>query len=175
MSETNPTETRSGGRLLRRGLWIAAPIAVLAALVLGGAAFVTQGHGFGRGHGFGHGAPAFDDPEQARAHIEGHVGFFLDRLDASPAQKERIVEILTGSLGDFHALRERHRERHDEILDVFTAPEIDRAAIEALRERELALAEDASESLAAALADVAEVLTPEQRAELRQWAELWHR
>jgi Spy/CpxP family protein refolding chaperone len=173
MSESNHANANQS----RRWLWIVAPLALAAVLVLGGAALVSNvhGHGFGRGHGFGHGDHAFEDPEQARAHIEGHVGFFLDRLDASPTQKERIVEILSGSLVELHALRERHRERHEEILDVLTGPEIDRQAIEALREQELALAEDASLSLAATLADVAEVLTPEQRAELRTWAELWHR
>ena len=170
MHPTNP-----GGTRLARMLWLAVPLALLACMGLLGASFVSSvhGHGFGRGHGFGHGGHGFDDPEETRAHITGHIDFFLDRLDATEAQRDRIVRILSDTLLELHALRERHREGHDEILDVFTAAEIDRETIETLRVRELAMAEQASRSLAATLADVAEVLTPEQRAELRVWAELW--
>jgi Spy/CpxP family protein refolding chaperone len=46
---------------------------------------------------------------------------------------------------------------------LLTQPTIDRAAIEALRVEHLALAEAASKRFTQALADVAEVLTPEQR------------
>ena len=48
-------------------------------------------------------------------------------------------------------------------------------AIDAIRQAELELAEEASSRLVAAFADVAEVLTPEQRAELIELAERFHR
>ena len=49
-------------------------------------------------------------------------------------------------------------------------PEVDRAKLEELRAAELALAESASGVLVEALADVAEALTPAQRAELLEHA-----
>ena len=55
---------------------------------------------------------------------------------------------------------ESARQRGRTLL---TQPSIDRGAIEALRAEQLALADAASKRLAQALADAAEVLTPEQR------------
>jgi len=47
-----------------------------------------------------------------------------------------------------------------------TAPTVDRAAIEKFRADKLALADQASRRIAQALGEAAEVLTPEQRAEI---------
>ena len=48
--------------------------------------------------------------------------------------------------------------------------EIDRAKLEELRQQQIAMAESASRLLADAIADIAEVLTIEQRAELLEHA-----
>jgi periplasmic protein CpxP/Spy len=63
---------------------------------------------------------------------------------------------------------------------LLTQPGIDRAAIEAFRAEQLALADAASKRLTQALGDAAEVLTPEQRrrlderlAELRERRGFW--
>jgi Spy/CpxP family protein refolding chaperone len=62
-----------------------------------------------------------------------------------------------------------------------TQPSIDRAALEALRAEQLALADAASKRFIQALGDAAEVLTPEQRRnlderirELRERRGFWH-
>ncbi len=72
-------------------------------------------------------------------------------------------------------------ERIDPLdLDLDTAEElaaIDRAAIEAFRAEQLALADAASKRFAQAVGDAAEVLTPDQRQkahELLQWRRGWH-
>ena len=55
-------------------------------------------------------------------------------------------------------------------MDLVAQPTIDRAAIEQLRADELQLAETMSKRVAKAIADAAEVLTPEQRVKLAgQW------
>ncbi|MEN8183514.1 MAG: Spy/CpxP family protein refolding chaperone [Myxococcota bacterium] len=168
MSDRIPED--AGSRNTRRQvLLITIPLTLVSALLL--SAFVSCT----RGHGFGHGRHGFGDPESAREHIERHTDWVLDRLDATDTQKDRIVEILDGSVDDLYALRSRHRAHHDEIIELFTAPVIDPAAIESIRVEELALADEASAKLAVALVEVAEVLTPEQRVEIREWADHLHR
>ena len=56
-----------------------------------------------------------------------------------------------------------------------TQPNVDRATLEDLRRAELQLAESASSRIVTALADIADVLTPEQRAELVKMAERFRR
>jgi periplasmic protein CpxP/Spy len=63
-----------------------------------------------------------------------------------------------------------------------TAPTIDRSAIERLRAEQIGLAETASKRIAQALADAADVLSPEQRRKVadwmafrRPWWARWHR
>jgi hypothetical protein len=55
-----------------------------------------------------------------------------------------------------------------------TQPAVDRAALEELRRYELQLAETASGRIVTALADVADVLTPEQPGELIRLARELH-
>ena len=64
---------------------------------------------------------------------------------------------------------------------LLTQPSVDRAAIEALRTEQLALADAASKRFTQALGDAAEVLTPEQRrkiddrlTEMRERRGFWH-
>lgn len=168
---TDPETTTSDSTAPRRARVFPILMILVSASLLAAGSFLACNHG----HGFGHRGHGFEDPEEAREHLERHAGWALGRIDASDAQKDRIVEILGGSLDELYGLRERHRRHHDELVGLFTAPEIDRDAIEALRTQELALLDEASAALATSLADVAEVLTPEQRAELREWAEHHHR
>jgi Spy/CpxP family protein refolding chaperone len=149
-------------------LFVAALLA-LAAVLLG--AFVSCGHG----HGFGRRGHGLASPEEAREHIARHADWALGRLDASEPQKERIVALLGDSVDELYRLRDRHRVHHDELVRLFTADAIDRAAIETIRSQEVALIDEASAALATTLADVAEVLTPEQRAELSDWSDHFHR
>ena len=57
-----------------------------------------------------------------------------------------------------------------QAITLLTASTIDRTAIERLRAEQLGLAETASKRIALALADTAEVLNPEQRKKIADWA-----
>ena len=59
------------------------------------------------------------------------------------------------------------------FLAALTQPSVDRGSLEDLRRAELQLAEGASQRIVTALADIADVLTPEQRAELVKMAQRW--
>lgn len=58
------------------------------------------------------------------------------------------------------------RDARGEVMELMTAPTIDRAAAETLRAARIAAIDEASKKITAAALDAAEVLTPEQRAKL---------
>jgi Spy/CpxP family protein refolding chaperone len=60
------------------------------------------------------------------------------------------------------------RDARRQARQLLTAPTVDRPALEALRAAQLAEADAASRRMVQAIADAAEVLTPEQRAKLAQ-------
>lgn len=149
-----------------RRRWLAG-VALAAAFVAGGvtlplvAAYAQDAaqhqamhHGMGRGPGGMH------------AMAMAHVGKVLDEVGASADQKSRIEAILHAGFAPMAALHGDMTRTHAGLHAILTAPTIDRAALEQLRAAEIAKLDDASRAMTKALADAAEVLTPEQRARL---------
>lgn len=165
------TEREKARRDRRTALAIVGSVGALMMFLLAAGAFLPScrghGHGFGNHHGF-------EDVSAAKEHVLHGAGWALSRLDATDEQRDRVAEIIGGSVEDLYELRTRHREHHEQALALFTGPEIDRPALESLRAAEIELADAASQRLVQALADVAEVLTPEQRTEVREWVEDHH-
>ena len=93
-----------------------------------------------------------------------------------PQNSSLYLEITTYSTGiwDLSPVQEQHLAQRQAWLEALQQPSIDRQALEELRQAKLHLAETASSRLVEALADVAEVLTPEQRAELTVLAARWY-
>jgi protein CpxP len=132
--------------------------ALFAAPALGGGPF---GHEHGR-HGWGwrrHGHALSE--ERIRAHVE----WMLRGVDASAEQIDEIARIAADAAKELHAARDR-RADHAAITAALSAEVVDRAALETLRAEHVAALEAASHKLTETLAQVAEVLTPAQRAEL---------
>ncbi len=123
-------------------------------------------HGHCRAESCGHGF----DAERARDHAAFATGWVLRHVDASDEQEERIQGIVSSVIGDVSNLVEPHRADHDAFMALLEDEEIDRAKLEELRQQQIAMAETASRLLADAIADIAEVLTIEQRAELLEHA-----
>ena len=63
-------------------------------------------------------------------------------------------------------LVEQHRDNRQELIEMLARPQLDNEALEALRQSELRLIDEASQQLTGALTKVSQVLTPEQRQEL---------
>jgi Spy/CpxP family protein refolding chaperone len=140
--------------------------ALLAAPALGGGPF-GHGHGFGRwGHHGRHGL----DEDRLRAHAE----WLLRGVDGvTDAQLDRIVSIASSTARELHAGRDRHGD-HAAIVTALSAETVDRAALDTLRAEHVAALEAGSRKLTEALAQIAEVLTPEQRAQLAAQVEKLH-
>jgi len=133
---------------------IAIPLAVLGA----GLAYAHQ-HG---GHGCG-----MMSHDGMSAHLDQVQGV-LGRIGATDAQKSRIDATLKTAFSEFKVVRDDHHAAFGKLHELLLAPSVDRGQIEALRAAQVKSLEDASRRLVTAFEDVAETLTPEQRAAFAQ-------
>jgi Spy/CpxP family protein refolding chaperone len=148
----------------RRIPWIVS-IAAAAALFAAGVAVVAA-HGSGWNHDW--------SDEQVAEHIQEHVNQMLDGTDATPEQRAQVTTILQSAAHDVLAIHEQHAAVHAKLKQILSAPQIDRAQIETLRQQQVQALDSASQRLSAALADAAEVLSPEQRKQLFENIEKRH-
>ncbi len=100
--------------------------------------------------------------------MAGRMEHLLDMVDASDAQRAQVKQIMDAAKQDLSAQRADGRSLHEQRMSLFTAPNIDAAAIEALRQQMSAQHELVSKRMSQAMVDAARVLTPEQRAKLAQ-------
>ena len=181
MSETSQaTKTSSGSRrwvwvgggLLAGGAVLAAVGALAAPRVM---AFHGGGHGF-RAHplaarfALGHGRPGMaallQDPAAAKEHVATVSEFVLRSVSATDEQKQKTKQITDRLVDQVRPLVERHQALHKAMVAELAKPEIDRAAIEKLRQDGMALADEASKIALAGVEDIGDLLTPDQRKEL---------
>lgn len=140
----------------RRGRFFFVLVVALVAGTLGG----YIGKSFAHGHGF-MGMSA--DPAKMDAHVERMVKRFASKVDATPEQQQKLAVIAKAAAKDIVPVRDKLREARKQALDIARASTVDRAAMEKLRAEQLQLADAVSRRMTQALADAADVLTPEQR------------
>ena len=132
------------------------------------------------------GQGGFGPPWSHHRHMGGDRMFFpgpiergVERLgwvtDASTEQKQKINAIAQKAADDIFVLRAKHLEARKQVIDTLAAPTVDRGKLETLRADQMKLAETATKRVTDAVADIADVLTPAQRAELAQRIERWQR
>jgi Spy/CpxP family protein refolding chaperone len=124
-----------------------------------------DGHGHGDMHGdMGPGAMFGGSPERMGRKID----FMLDGLGATDAQRTQIKQIAMQTAADLKTQAEAGRAMRDQGMQIFTAPTVDAAAAENLRQQMLKQHDQMSRRVTQAMLAVANVLTPEQRAKLGQ-------
>lgn len=130
--------------------------------------------------GFGHhGGPGFMageniDAEKVGKFADKRVQHLLDEVKATDAQKAKASGIVKASLEKGAPLAEKLHTNHEQMHKLMSAAMLDKAAIEALRAEQIKLADEASKLMTQTMLDVAEVLTPEQRAKLAEKMESRH-
>jgi Spy/CpxP family protein refolding chaperone len=170
--QSNQTKQPEGGKPRRP--WRRIAIATLIGGLVAGMGVKALAHGGGPwGGGMGHhgwqmGPGGQIDPEVMRRRIDASVRWMLADVNATEAQQSRIAEIVGATIKDLAPIREKHRQARRSVMDLLAKPNVDRAAIEAIRAQEIQSADAMSKRFVQALADVAEVLTPEQRAQLAE-------
>jgi len=164
-AKPNDSQDKPRRRWLKRGA-----LGVLAAGLAGGIGYRAFAHrgGFSRGP---------FDPAQLDARVERMLKHLFVEIDATDAQKEKLAPIVKQAANDLLPLRDKMRAARQQAIELLTQDSVDRGAIERLRAEQLELADAGSKRLAQAIADAAEVLTPEQRkalAERMQHRRRWH-
>ena len=117
------------------------------------------------------GAGIHEDPERAKRHLGMAAEWIFDRVDATDSQKEDAKSVLSSAVDLMVPLASQHRENREAIISILSRDPIDRSALEELRQSELRLADSASLGLMDSLADLAQTLSPSQRAELVEMAQ----
>ncbi|MEM7246442.1 MAG: Spy/CpxP family protein refolding chaperone [Acidobacteriota bacterium] len=183
MKDTNPTTTTTtqDAPRPRRRHWRSFLTGGLAAAGLFAAAGLLSpswaGPGFGprMGHRaqFGLRGPA--TPELVGQRADRMVGVVSTMVEATPAQEQELRALVEKGVGELMSLRpdrEEHRARLHELLSSET---VDREALEALRAEHVERLDEVSQRLVDLVAELAEVLTPEQRVRLIELGEALHR
>jgi Spy/CpxP family protein refolding chaperone len=164
-------DTNESGQAPRRP-WRRLVVAALVGSLGAGVGMTAFAHGGGFG-GFGPGGRHMDrggqtDPEAMKRRVDASVRWMLADVNATDAQREKIAAIVEATSKEMAPLREKHREARRAVMELLAKPNVDRAAIEAIRAQEIQSADAMSRRFVQSLADVAEVLTPEQRAQLAE-------
>jgi periplasmic protein CpxP/Spy len=89
----------------------------------------------------------------------------LDRVEASEDQKTKINAIVERTRTEMQDLGTEQRASIAELAEILKAPTIDRAALEAKRVERMSKLDQRTKVMTTAFADIAEVLSPEQRKE----------
>jgi len=165
-------DATSGGGKTPRRRWIVygllgagALVTLVAARPIAAAVQeAEQWHGRFAGH-FGHHSLY---PDAAREHLQVAARWALRDVDATPEQQEKVNAIVASAVTDLFALKDRHLANRDALHQQLVAEKVDRAALEETRKAEMEVADEASKRFVQAVADISDVLTPEQRQALAE-------
>ncbi|MDY0330143.1 MAG: Spy/CpxP family protein refolding chaperone [Thiomonas sp.] len=90
----------------------------------------------------------------------------LSQVDVSPEQREKMRALQKQSWEKARPEMEQMRELMQQRMKLLAAPQIDRGALEALRDKQMALANQLSRNRTQTQYEMAQILSPEQRAKL---------
>ena len=98
--------------------------------------------------------------------VQRAVARALDSVGASAAQEAKVHDIIAAKFAEIAPNPDDHEALRKQALDLLAAPTIDRAAVERLRVDAVTIFDAKSKAVVSGLLDVADQLTPPQRAQL---------
>ena len=127
------------------------------ATILGGVAAAASFNAFAqRGHG---GARGPMDADRMLRHLYAEI-------DATDEQKQRLDPIVRQTMQELAPVRQNLHAARGEALKILSQERVDASALEALRARQIQLADEASRTVTRGLVEASEVLNPAQRRRL---------
>ena len=103
-------------------------------------------------------------PALRLAFVQHAMAFLLDSAGATAAQEAKAHDIVATSFADIAPDPKERDAFRKQALDLLAAPSIDRAAVEKLRAEAVANFDAKSKTIVTAILDIADDLTPVQRA-----------
>ena len=149
----------------KRGLkWLVAGVVLAVSATVALSAWAQHGPGGHHGHGgpMGGAGMFMGSPE----HMGRAVDHMLDGLNATDAQRAQIKQIVQQAAADLKGQREAGRALRERGAQIFTAPTVDAAAAESVRQQMIQQHDASSRRMLQAMLDISRVLTPEQRAKI---------
>ena len=144
----------------RRGLrWLLAGMVLAVSATVALSAWAQPGPGEHHHHG------GMEGPGLFMGHGRG-LDRMLDSVNATDAQRAQIKQIAQQAAADLKAQHESGRALRERSLQIFTAPAVDAAAAESVRQQMLQQHDASSRRMLQAMLDISNVLTPDQRAKL---------
>ena len=128
MSDDKSTEdnTQKTTRRRPRTRWVLMGIAGALVMAIAGTALSTGGYSKwrGGGHDFG-------------KYVEWRIDDMLEEVEATDDQRTQVRAIVTAAIADMGEFREFKREGRRALVEALTRETVDRAELEALRQRKL--------------------------------------
>ncbi|RLL53316.1 periplasmic heavy metal sensor [Mariprofundus sp. EBB-1] len=154
----------------RLGRAIFGILAIVGIVALAGAAFGSS-CGYAGWHHGGHHWSEVDSAKQMNRMTER----LIEHVDTTPAQEQQIKTITSSYLPQIQTMKGGHLNSRNELTKTLTQEHINRAELENVRQDALSLVNKNSKVVIQMLADIADVLTHEQRLTLAaEFAEFHH-
>ena len=103
-------------------------------------------------------------PEQ----LERMVSHWMKKINGTSEQTSKITALVIEAQKDLKPLREKMIELHEKKRNALLGREVDGGALEAIRKEGLLVHDQTSARMNRFLVDAAQVLSPEQRAQMNQ-------
>jgi Spy/CpxP family protein refolding chaperone len=151
--------------------YIVGALAAVGVLAITAVAVPGIAYAFGGPH-FGHGKVMTED--DAKDYAEFFVKRFSKKIDADKKQQAALQKAIDKRIPELVKLHAEKRAIHKQLIAAVTAEKIDRTTLDTARKNGLDLADRASTLVMDTVMEVADILTPEQRAELAERMNEFH-
>lgn len=127
------------------------------------------------GHGpWGQQRHSMHDTDMAGERLAFATDWLLTRIRATAEQRQQVQTIVQETVSTLGQVKDQHQKHRQALLEALGQATIDRDALRNVRTAEVQLLDQASNRLVEAVAEIAEILTPEQRTELLSFMARFH-